>query len=136
MKLATRFKKINKALKVDTKMRLHWRGILCVMAASLLICWLFDHFGRFDLARPVMALFAVIGFVIAMRRDLVRYAWFWITMILLVALHIPMLLFIPWTTNWVPAVTTAGICTIDLYVMLTVVYFVEKFMAKDEATET
>jgi len=39
-------------------------------------------------------------------------------MIVLAALHIPLVLFIPWTTKWVPAFGTLPIGMADLYIML------------------
>ena len=70
-------------------------------ALALLI--LLDHFGKLTLARPTMTSAAMVIIAIAMRWKLKRHMWFWITMIVLAALHVPLVLLVPWTTKWVPA---------------------------------
>lgn len=83
-------------------MRLPWWGVLCVIAAALPILLLFDHFGKLALARPTLYSAAVIGIAIAMRWNLRRHLWFWSTMAAIAALHIPLILYVPWTTKSVP----------------------------------
>ena len=109
------------------KWRLHWRGLLCVIVGSMLIAWLFDHFGRFDLARPTLVSMAALVFAIAVKWKLRWRVWFWITITFFVVLHVLLILSVSWTTEWVPAVVSAGIVTIDLYAMLAAVSVVERF---------
>jgi hypothetical protein len=108
---------------------------LCVFVGSMPIIWLFDHFGRFDLARPALVSIVVLGFAIAIKWKLRGRAWFWITMTLFVALHVLLILAVSWTTEWVPAVVSTGIGTIDLYAMLAIVCVVEKFVEKPTISE-
>jgi hypothetical protein len=110
------------------KIRLPWWGMLCWIAACGLIVWLLISLGRFDLALPTLNGVAVIGFTIALKRGLGRHAWFWGTMIILAALHVPLILFVPWTTKWVPALAIAAIDSADLIVMLTILSVVGRFM--------
>jgi hypothetical protein len=49
---------------------------------------------------------------------------------ILAALHIPLILFVPWTTRWIPALAIAAIDSADLIVIITILAFVEKVMAK------
>ena len=114
--------------KEDRQMRLPWWGVLCVMLGSLPLCLLFVYFGRFDLARPTLISVAIVAITIAMRWKLRRHVWFWGTMIILAALHVPLILFVPWTTKWVPALVTIPIGLADSYVMLWVLSVVGKFM--------
>jgi len=96
---------LEKVIKAENKkMRLPWWGMLCVIIGSTLIAWLFDHIRRFDLARPALYSMAMLGVAIAMRWQLKRHVWFWITMTVIAALHVPLILFVPWTTKWVPAI--------------------------------
>jgi hypothetical protein len=120
-------------IKVAKKWRLHWRGGLCVAIGSLLITWLFDHFGRFDLARPSLFSTGIIAFTVGMKWKLRRYAWFWITITIIVALHVALIFYVPWTTNWVPAAVSAGICTVDFFVMLTILDAIETFLQRRES---
>ncbi len=50
-------------------------------------------------------------------------------MTILAALHLPLILLVPWTTKWIPAVVIAPFGIADLYVMLWVLSAVGKFVA-------
>ena len=102
----------------DRKVRLPWWGVLCVILGTILLTGLFDYLGKLSLARPALVSVAIVSIAIALRWKLKRHTWFWITMIVLAALHIPLVLFIPWTTKWVPAIVTIPIGMADLYIML------------------
>ena len=41
-------------------------------------------------------------------------------MTIIAALHVPLVLFIPWTTKWVPALAIATIDSVDLIVILAI----------------
>ena len=119
----------------DRKLRLPWWGVLCVILGALAVLIFFDHFGQLALARPTMISAAMVIIAIAMRWKLRRHVWFWITMILFAALHVPLILFVPWTTKWVPALAIIPIGIADLYLMLWVLSVVGKFMGGPEASE-
>jgi uncharacterized membrane protein YfcA len=115
-------------IKAAKKIWLPWWGVLCLGIVSLPLYWLFDHFGRLNLALPTFNCIAVLGFVIAVKRNLRRHAWFWGIMAILATLHIPLILFVPWTTKWVPALAIAAIDSGDLILMLAILSVVGKFM--------
>ena len=77
----------------------------------------------------------MLAFAIAVKWKLRRYVWFWGTMTILAALHVPLVLFVPWTTKWVPALAIAAIDSADLIVMLAILSFVGKFMEGSNAPE-
>ena len=110
----------------DKQMRLSWRGVLYVMLGTAVLAFLFISFGRFELARPTMVSVAMVGLAIKMRWKLRTHVWFWITVTILAALHLPLILFVPWTTRWIPAVLIAPIGIADLYAMLWVISVVAK----------
>ena len=109
-------------------MRLPWWGVLCVIFGTILLALLFDHFGKLALARPSFISVAMVALAIVMRWKLRRHVWFWITITILAALHLPLILFIPWTTKWIPAIVIAPIGIADLYAMLWVLSVVGKFV--------
>lgn len=121
--------------KEDRQMRLSWKGGLCVFFGTILLALMFVSIGRFDLARPTMVPVAMVSLVIAMRWKLRTHGWFWITIIILAALHLPLILFIPWTTKWIPAILIAPIGIADLYAMLWAISAVGKLMGERENTE-
>jgi hypothetical protein len=114
----------------DKKMRLPWWGVLCVMVGALPLYLLFVYFGRFDLARPTLYSIAMIAIAIAMRWKLRRHAWFWITMAVIAALHVLLILSVPWNTKWVPAIVIIPLGIGDLYAMLAILSAVGKFVER------
>jgi hypothetical protein len=112
----------------DEQLRLPWWGILCIILGTVLLGMLFMISGRLDLARPSLVSVAIVVLTIVMRWKLRRHAWFWLTMAVLAALHLPLILFLPWTTKWIPGFLIAPFGIADLYVMLWVLSIVGKYM--------
>jgi hypothetical protein len=127
---------IKNDIKEARKIRLPWWGVLLWMTACALIVWLLVDQGRFELALPTLNSIAVIGFTVAIKRQLGRRVWFWITMAILAALHVPLVLLFPWTTRWIPAFAIALIDSVDLIVMLTILAVVGRIIAGRMASET
>jgi len=126
---------IKNEAKAAQKMRLPWWGVLCGIIGSTLSAWLFDHFGRLDLALPTLISIGTLGFAIAIKWKLRGHVWFWITMTAIVAFHVPLILFVPWTTKWVPAPLLVPFCIADLIVILAIVSIVEKFVESPKPSE-
>jgi hypothetical protein len=82
---------------------------------------LFNHFGKLALARPTFVSVAIITLTLVMRWKLRGHVWFWITMAFFAAIHLALILFVPWTTKWIPALVIIPIGTADLYAMLWVI---------------
>jgi hypothetical protein len=122
-------------IRAARKIRLPWWGVVCWMAGCALVVWPLVVLRRFDLALPILNSMAVLGFAIALKRNLRRHAWFWGTMAILAALHVPLILFVPWTTRWVPAIAIAAIDSADLIVMLAILAVVGKFMERPKTAE-
>jgi cellulose synthase/poly-beta-1,6-N-acetylglucosamine synthase-like glycosyltransferase len=122
-------------LKAAKKMRLPWWGVLSVIVGSLPIAWLLDHFGRFDLARPVLYSIGTLGFILAIKWGLRRHLWFWITVAALAAFHVLLVLLVPWNTGWVPAVVVIPIALADFYAMLAIFSVVERLVGGPQSLE-
>ena len=119
-------------IKAARKIWLPWWAVLCGIAVATLAAWLFDHFGRLNQMLPTWNCIAVLGFAIAVKWKLRRHAWFWATMATVAALHVALILFVPWTTTWVPAIAIAAIDSADLIVILVILSVVGKFMDRPE----
>jgi len=115
-------------------MRLPLWGYVFIPVGAFLLFSLFDHFGKLALARPAVFSVSLIIIAVAMRWELKGLVWFWITMASLAALHVPLILFIPWTTKWIPVLVIIPFGIADLYAMLLVVSIVGKFMRVPMAT--
>ena len=98
--------------------------------ASLPLYWLFDHFGRENLAFPAVIAIAMLAFTAAVKWNLRRKPWFWGTMTILAALHVLLVAFVPWGTRWVPAVAIATIGSADVIVMITILAVVGRIVSR------
>jgi hypothetical protein len=121
-------------IKATKQMRLPWWAMLCGIIAAALMAWLFDHFGRFSLVRPTLYSVAVLGVAIAIKWKMKRQVWFWGTMAVIVALHVLLILFVPWTTKWIPAVVIIPIGIADLYAILALLSVVGKFVQRPKTS--
>jgi hypothetical protein len=77
----------------------------------------------------------VLGFMLALKRKLWRQPWFWGTMAAIAALHVPLIMFVPWTTKWVPASTITVIASADFCLILWILAVVERLMGGPKAAE-
>ena len=131
---------IIQAIKNDIReakaIRIPWWGMLCWMATCGLIELLLLRLGRFDLGLPALNSIAVVGFAIALKRKLGQHVWFWGIMAVIAALHVPLVLFVPWGTMWVPALAIAAIDSVDLIAILAILAVVGRFMEGPKASET
>jgi hypothetical protein len=122
-------------IKTAKKLRMPGWVVVCVVIASFLCAWLFDNFGKLELVLPILNSILVLGFMLILKRKLWRYAWFWGTMAVIAALHVPLILFFPWTTRWFPALAIAVIDSADFCLILWILAVVEKFMREPKGTE-
>ena len=118
------------------KMRLPRWSILPGIIVSFLCSWLFDYFGKLSMTLPVLNIILVFGFLIALKWKLRRRIWFWCIMIFIAALHVPLILLIPWTTQWVPALAIGVIDSADFCVIIWVLAAVGRLMEGQETTES
>ena len=122
-------------IKAAKKMRLPWWAVLCLLVFGMPLPWLFDHFGRLNLMLPIWNSVAVLGFMVALKRKLWLHAWFWRTMTAIAALHVPLILFVPWGTRWVPALVIAAIDSVDFCLILWILSVVGKLVDRPKVAE-
>jgi hypothetical protein len=92
-------------------------GVAAALAMAVLLP-LLDHIGRIELAIPAIAGTGTIGAVIKVNWELRGRVWFWVTMAIITALHVLLILYVPWHEGWVPAPVTLGFCLVDLLIIL------------------
>lgn len=108
-------------IRAARKLRLPWWGVLLGIIVSTLTAWVFDRFGKLDLALPTLNAIGVLGFIVVLKRNLWRHAWFWTVMAFIAATHVELILMIPWTTKWVPAAAIGVIDSLDLIAVLAII---------------
>lgn len=91
---------------------------------------LFIHFDKGEIGRSICI--DLVGFLYAIktRWDLRKHFWFWGILVIVVALHIPILLYIPWPGGWVPAVAATPFAFASFLIIIWLVGLVERFTLK------
>jgi hypothetical protein len=113
-------------MEENKQLTLSWKMKLGIFLGTLLMGLLFVSSGRFELARPALFSIVVIGFAIAMKWELKGRAWFWATMLLITALHVALILCVPWTTQWIPALVITPVAVVDITGILGIIKLLEK----------
>ena len=91
---------------------------------------LFIRLGKGEIGRAVCIDLVGILVAIRLRWDLKKYPWFWGIIALLLALHVPLLLFVPWPSGWVPAIVAMPFAVLDCMIVLGAVRFAERYIFK------
>lgn len=117
-------KEVKADIKTAKKMRLPWWALLCVGLGTIPLYFLFDHFERSAITLPVLTSAAVLAFALDIKWNWRRCVWFWMTMAVVAALHVLLIVSVPWTDKWVPARVTAGAASLDLIAILAILEIV------------
>jgi len=67
--------------------------IAAILAPGLLV---FMYLGKADMGLAVFIVLGAILLAIKVRWDLRKHAWFWATIVFILALHVPLLFIVPW----------------------------------------
>jgi hypothetical protein len=117
------------------KFRLSWRGGLAVFVGTILVVLLSFYFGRLELAAPTAYSMATLVVAIAFKWKLRRHVWFWAVMFAIAALHVPLILYVPWTTDRISPVVAAPFMAADLTVIVAILTLLEKRFEKSTSGE-
>lgn len=134
-------RQVSKGVKSDIKeakkIWLPWPVVVCLFVLAVMLRGLLKDHGMLYLYRPIGNGALVFGFLLYLKWRLRRHAWFWMTMAAVVILHVLLILFIPWTNNWVPAAVTAGVDSLDICLVFWILGIVEQFAGgpKEEDSE-
>ena len=119
------------------KLRLSWRTQLLMIVIGTPTLFLYLVYGgRLERVWPFMITIGMLGIVIRFKWKLRRQTWFWVTMAVIAVLHVLWVLFVPWTTKWIPVFVYIGIATADFVLILWILLVVEKFMGGPKAAES
>jgi hypothetical protein len=117
------------------KLRLPWQTKPIIFIVGATSAYLFALYGRLAWAMPLMITTGVLGLVILFKRKLWNRRWFWVSMVAIAVLHILLILFVPWTTSWVPALAISVVASADFCLILWILLVVGKSMEGSKASE-
>lgn len=126
---------LKREIQEAKKLHLSWRTKLLIILIGAPTTFLFALYGKLQLALPLMNIVGVLGLMIFFKWKLRKQAWFWITMTVIAALHVPLILFVPWGTRWVPALAIAVIDSADFCVMIWIISIVGNFVGRSRTAE-
>ncbi len=95
---------------------------LCSLLPFFLLAYLGDP-GR---GRAAAICVAVVIVAARARWDLKNYGWFWGTLALVIILHIPLILLVPWTSKSYPGITLLPVAVVDYAIVWACIKLAEK----------
>ena len=108
--------------------RLSKKSALVALLCGISIFVIFAYLGDPAKGRPAAICVAMTVLVVWMRWDLRKRVWFWITITILVLLHVPLVLLIPWSNRNYPGVVLLPQALLDFSVVYGCIKLVEKAM--------
>ncbi|HEX3571078.1 MAG TPA: hypothetical protein VHU44_09680 [Acidobacteriaceae bacterium] len=118
---------LKKLLKQNRRMQLIWNEGLALFGVTMVVAVLFRHFGVLGLARPTLISFVVMAIAVKVNWRLRDRVWFWLVITAAAAYHVILIVFIPWTARWIPALVVAPILFGDLVLLLWVIIVFERW---------
>jgi hypothetical protein len=116
--------------------RWRWHLLGAGVGVTAVVLWsLFYELGHREMARPAVAMMAVIVSVVKVEWELHTQLWFWLIIALVAALHAYVLVWVPWTARWVPAVVMLPFAVIDGAAIIIAVDFVGRRCNKKTADD-
>ena len=92
-------------------------GIL-VLAGALVTIPLMERLDHPEFTRPILTAIISLAIVVIIYPELYQRLWFWITMMVFAALHLPPIILIHWNAGWVPSPFIFVFCLADVAIMI------------------
>jgi hypothetical protein len=107
----------------------NWLWFLAAMALTSPLFFLFNSLGKSGTGRVAWLSAMAVFIAMKVRWELRNYVWFWLTMACIVGAHVPLVMLVPWTSRWIPAVGLLPIVVADLALIFGCLHLVEKWRA-------
>ena len=107
-----------------------------IIGVSLLpVLAIFLYFAKVDLGLTVVIVLGAIVFAIKIRWNLRKHVWFWATIILILALHVPLFFIVRWPFGRVPTIAyTMPFGIADFLIILGALGLAEKLFSRDSSS--
>ena len=116
--------------------RLNRRVAFVALLLGVSFFFLFSSLGEPARGRTAGISVGMIVGAVWMRWDLRKRVWFWVTIAILVLLHVPLVLLVPWSNNNYPGVVLLPQGLLDLAVVYNCIKLVEKVMKRSNDAST
>jgi len=111
-----------------------WYAVIAILAFPMVP--LFDHLGRPEFERPAYFVLMLMMLTIKVCRDLRGRLWFWITIIAITALHVPLLMLTARRLFRMPFRAMLFLGIVDILVILAVIGLIERLIGGKDASVT
>jgi hypothetical protein len=115
--------------------RLTRRAALVVTLFAVLLYFAFEYVSGPAKARAASICAGIIMTSIWMRWDLRKRVWFWVTIVILLLLHIPLVMLLAWPNNNYPGIVLLPGGLLDLAIVYGAIKLVEKMAHARSASE-
>lgn len=107
--------------------------IVAILAPVFL---LFVYLGKAELGFTLVLILGMILLAIRIRWRLYRHVWFWATIAVILALHVPLLFVVRWPNSKVPTIAySMPLGIVDFLIILGAVGLAEKLFSKDPSSD-
>jgi hypothetical protein len=110
--------------------RLTKSAALVVTLFAVLFYFAFEYVGGSAKGRVASICAAMIVTTVWMRWDLRKRVWFWVTIAILILLHLPLVMLLPWTNNNYPGIILLPGALLDLAIVYGAIKLGEKMMTR------
>jgi hypothetical protein len=95
------------------------------------------YLGKADMGLTAFIVLGMMVFAIKLRWRLRKHAWFWATIVLILALHVPLFYFVRWPDSKVPTIAySLPIGIADFLIIMGALGLAEKFFLKDSTSKS
>ena len=116
----------------ENRLTLSWAAAAVLVTFPLLL--VFMYFRQPGNGRAAwfcgMAIFLAARF----RWELSKKRWFWPSIFAISLVHVPLILFFPWSAAWVPSFLIFPFVLVDFFLVLVLIHRVEKYTARKGAS--
>ena len=104
-----------------------WSIALAIITSP--VCLVFYYFGEPGKGRAAWFFLIVLVISAKVRWELRKHSWFWVTIAAIAIVESLMVMYVPWTSKWIPAFVLIPFALVDCLVVLRIIQTVEGRMA-------
>ena len=110
----------------ETEQKLSKYTGLIIAALLVPLYLLFLYLDKPDVGLTAFYCLGTILFAIKIRWELRKHAWFWAVMAVVLALHVPLIVYWRWPDRWIPGIALMPFALADIAIILGIVRVAER----------